>query len=655
MAGGCSDDSGSDCGNGKVEGSENCDTAELGGATCQTIKGNFTGGALACTAACTFDTSGCTSAPETCNNGVLDPGEDCDGTELDGMTCATVAGDFNSGTLGCTAGCKYDTALCETSAVGPWDLVQAVIAAADSDALELPLEGVTVTYLKPLVGEDPAGFFVQAQGPDGGPALFVAVDPQTLTPAPAVNDVVSLTVTAKQTNGSLAYVTAIKDLSKTADGDAAAMAQDLSSAADIVSALDSYAAELITVSGTIAEEIKGAGQGHLAAVVTTAGITGDTNLRLRITEELNSKLGLDVGCGFTVTATPLWRYNAAAQISAWAEADISVTGCPAPKVVEAVAVSATSVDITFNRAIDGASVTADGSQFTFDSLTASAAVAADNKVTVTTSAQDPGAPYNVTVAATVTDTNGTGVDATANAAAFFGFGTASSELACDDRMDNDEDGYADCLDVECAAEAHCLWEAKLYLWELDCDQVSTDSAEFVELWNNTGAAIDFEAAGSKYFLLFINGSTDLSYMSEQLTGTLDAGEVYLVGNAAVSGVAVTISGSSIQNGPDGVLLVQCNDCTDASADFPKDTNVGTADTFTSGGGATATKIDALAYDTDDSDAPSLMSALGVTEQFNEDGNSTATVPNKKDTDSLQRVAPDSWMPGTPTPGVAQKE
>jgi hypothetical protein len=48
------------CGDGIVDAAEQCNGAHLGGASCTSIPGGFGGGTLACTAACTFDTSGCT-------------------------------------------------------------------------------------------------------------------------------------------------------------------------------------------------------------------------------------------------------------------------------------------------------------------------------------------------------------------------------------------------------------------------------------------------------------------------------------------------------------------------------------------------------------------------------------------------------------------
>ena len=50
------------CGNGKLEAPELCDTADLGGQTCQGLALGFSGGALACSPKCTFDTAGCTTA-----------------------------------------------------------------------------------------------------------------------------------------------------------------------------------------------------------------------------------------------------------------------------------------------------------------------------------------------------------------------------------------------------------------------------------------------------------------------------------------------------------------------------------------------------------------------------------------------------------------
>jgi hypothetical protein len=122
----------------------------------------------------------------------------------------------------------------------------------------------------------------------------------------------------------------------------------------------------------------------------------------------------------------LWRYNLDAQPSGYDAGDFSITSCPAPKVVPpAVATSATQVRVTFDRSMSAATITAGA--FTIPGLTVSAAAlsaGSDKVAELTTSAQTGGASYTVTVAATVKDTLGKAVDATANSAPFTGY-TAS--------------------------------------------------------------------------------------------------------------------------------------------------------------------------------------------------------------------------------------
>jgi hypothetical protein len=59
-----------------IEAGEDCDLTALGGETCLTVEGGFTGGTLACTATCTFNTAACTDT--VCGNGTVETGEECD-------------------------------------------------------------------------------------------------------------------------------------------------------------------------------------------------------------------------------------------------------------------------------------------------------------------------------------------------------------------------------------------------------------------------------------------------------------------------------------------------------------------------------------------------------------------------------------------------
>jgi hypothetical protein len=464
---------------------------------------------------------------------------------------------------------------------------------------------------------------------------------------------VAFTITTMATAGSLRMATAISGYSRLSQGhDVSALTQNVSAAADLVSALGSYESELITVTGILTSGFTGLGNAHVGATMDSSGVTGSTSLKLRIPLTLQPALGLDVGCSFTVTRTPLWRYTTTAQVSAYHASEVTLNACPAPYVTGAAATDATELVVTFNREIDGASLDPTGAQFAFDNgLTATGARATGNAVTVTTSAQTPATIYTVTVASSLTDLLGTGVGAPNNRT-FVGFG--GGEVFCTDGLDDDGDGYVDCQDADCAASSDCAWGQQLYLWEVDADtpaNPTNDNAEFIEIRNLSGAAVDFATA--KYYLLWLNGGsstpTYVVYRAVQLTGSLADGDIRVLGNAGVNGVVETWPANTLQNGADGVLLVRCDTCTATSTDFPNDFDVTTSATFTTGGGKTATKIDAIAYDTNDDDNAALMGRLGVTVQWNEGEN------NASETQSLHRVSPTTWVVGAPTPGVSNQQ
>lgn len=103
------------CGNGRLDVGELCDGFNLGGTECAELERGYTGGILACNATCDgWDDSGCTRPPpDDCGNNTVDPGELCDGDDLDGQNCASVDGPFDSGVLKCNATCDgWDTSRC---------------------------------------------------------------------------------------------------------------------------------------------------------------------------------------------------------------------------------------------------------------------------------------------------------------------------------------------------------------------------------------------------------------------------------------------------------------------------------------------------------------------------------------------------------------
>ncbi len=307
------------------------------------------------------------------------------------------------------------------------DGIAGALGTPDGTGLTLPITNVMVTYEKPALGNttnDPAGFTIQAQ--QHGPALFVSVDPATLTPVPAVGDTVSFTITTMGTVGMERRAQAITSFAQGATGgDVTPLVQDLSAATDVVSGIDGYDGELVDLTGSFTDAFASSGQGFQRSTITSAGITGDTNFQFRAPSTLVDSLDMVPTCGFTLHHVPVGRFNTSAEIPAYVAGDITLTACPAPTVVSAISLSPQTVRITFSRNVLDGSVMPDGSQFTFDNgLTAMAATVSGRTVTVMTSTQAGGTNYTATVATTVTDLLGSAL-ATPNTGLFAGFTVAA--------------------------------------------------------------------------------------------------------------------------------------------------------------------------------------------------------------------------------------
>jgi len=97
-----------ECGNNLAEAGEDCDGADLDGASCDSM--GMGPGELSCNEDCSFETSLC-----DCGDNEVQEGEACDGTALAGGTCDELG--FVGGTLTCSDQCEFDTAECTSEAV----------------------------------------------------------------------------------------------------------------------------------------------------------------------------------------------------------------------------------------------------------------------------------------------------------------------------------------------------------------------------------------------------------------------------------------------------------------------------------------------------------------------------------------------------------
>lgn len=94
------------CGNGQIDAGEQCDGANLDGKTCADF-GGAAGQPLSCNSQCQLVTTGC----DPCGNGQLDAGEQCDGAKLDGKTCADFGGVAGQ-PISCDSQCQLVTSSC---------------------------------------------------------------------------------------------------------------------------------------------------------------------------------------------------------------------------------------------------------------------------------------------------------------------------------------------------------------------------------------------------------------------------------------------------------------------------------------------------------------------------------------------------------------
>lgn len=312
----------------------------------------------------------------------------------------------------------------------------------------LPVSGAIVTYLLAQLGSDPAGFFVQ--GDRTGPALFVAVDPATLDPAPAVGDVVAFDVTETLRVRRQHRVVGITEFARLDSGfDVSSLVQNLTTTADLLSNLREYESELVLVQGTLSTEGTFGGSGHTRFKFRTDAIDSD-RVAFRAPNPLIDAIEVGIGCSLTAGPAPLWRTDDRALVSAFRDEEVTERECPPPTLRRASAPGATSVRLRFSRPIDPASV--DAADIVFSGggtpLAVIGFVVDQRFVDVETTPQTRGITYTVTVTG-VRGSRGMLIDPAMNSASFAGSGPTSApgvgslvitEIFYDDGVVGTDDG-----------------------------------------------------------------------------------------------------------------------------------------------------------------------------------------------------------------------
>jgi hypothetical protein len=465
------------------------------GPTCaDCATGYHSDGAGGCADACTAPNP-CTTPPEPSCSGTVATTWAGVGT----CTLGTPEGTFTCSYVDTTIDCALTSQTCSAGlCVGGPAGTSAQIAAvrAASGTVSLPVDSAVVTYLRPAIGTEPEAFYLQAE--QAGPALVVAVAPASLSPAPAVGDRVSLTVIEATTTDGIGVATQISGYTRVGQGfDVSSLVQDVSSATDLVSALGSYADDLVTVQGMVIGSFGAAGSGFVSAPMSTAGYpAGDAGLVLRVATTVRDALEITSGCTFDLTPVPLGHFSTTAQPTARSASELGSVSCPSPQLLSAASIDSTHVRLAFSRQIDPASVLPDGSQFTFSGgagLTATAAAVGGASITVTTTAQASGTEYAVYVGAGVMDLLGVAVAAPASAT-FVGIGGGCAPVVV---------------------------ISQVYGGGGNSGAIYTN--DFVELHNRSGSPITVTGWSIQY--ASAAGST---WSVASLTGTIPAGGYFLV-------------------------------------------------------------------------------------------------------------------------------
>ncbi len=168
--------------------------------------------------------------------------------------------------------------------------------------------------------------------------------------------------------------------------------------------------------------------------------------------------------------------------------------------------------------------------------------------------------------------------------------------------------------------------------ELDPDQPSTDTNEFIELYGAPNTVLD------GLVIVFFSGADDMSYASYDLDGmSLDADGFFVLGSSTVTNVDMVFPGSTnnIQNGADAVAIYAGD-----AADWPTGLLASQAGI-----------VDAMVYGTEDPQDDGLIAALTPGQlQLNASANDAFSFSRIPDGGVALDVT--NYLTQNPTPGIS---
>jgi glutathione peroxidase-family protein len=109
-----------------------------------------------------------------CGNGVIDGAEQCDGTELGGASCESLG--LGTGTLGCTAECGFDSAGCTSGNSGTGGGNGSTGSGPNPGTTDADMDGLTADE-EAAIGTDPDMADTDQDGFDDGVEVDAATDP----------------------------------------------------------------------------------------------------------------------------------------------------------------------------------------------------------------------------------------------------------------------------------------------------------------------------------------------------------------------------------------------------------------------------------------------------------------------------------------------